>query len=151
VIFNNINNYIDGYMSTSLTDWLAKVGYSFETSQKSGIGDADLSGFYEYRWNDEFILEASLGLKFPLGSNNEFSKGAYHAKLGNGGHWEVLIGAMGAWQPDNWVNLKLDSTVAFVLSSQEKRSAVFENSTVKTSDRKLQQMLTGSTGSPLLI
>jgi hypothetical protein len=51
--------------------------------------------------------------------------------LGNGEHWELKIGAMLAWQPFKFMNMKFDSYFAWALEAVEKRCAVFTGSGIK--------------------
>ncbi|MBD3273063.1 hypothetical protein GF385_01805 [Candidatus Dependentiae bacterium] len=112
-------------------EWLYDKGFEFETQRRTGIGDIDLDFFYEHRFNEEWITEIMIGLRFPTGSDDDYSGNPYKAHLGNGEHWEIKLGGLAAWQPIDWMNLKLDTYVSFVLEATEQRCAVFEGSSIK--------------------
>lgn len=125
-----IENQVNMYKQDPY-EWLLDKGYEFETQRRTGLGDIDLDVFYEYRFSDQFLAQGFLGVRLPTGGNDDFSGNPYQVHLGNGQHWEIKLGAMGAWQPIDWINLKLDSYLSFVLEATEQRCAVFQGSTVK--------------------
>jgi hypothetical protein len=72
-----------------------------------------------------------VGVRFPTGSDDDFSGNPYKVHLGNGEHWELKVGGMVAWEPLHWFNVKLDTYFSWVLEGVEKRCAVFEGSKIK--------------------
>ncbi|MCG2756012.1 hypothetical protein L6269_00775, partial [Candidatus Dependentiae bacterium] len=113
-------------------EWLLNKGdYEFETQTRTGLGDIDLDLFYEHIFSDEWIAELMVGVRFPTGSGDDYTENPYKAHLGNGEHFEIKLGGMGAWKPLDWMNLKLDTYVSFVLEGNEKRCAAFEGAQIK--------------------
>jgi len=113
-------------------EWLLNKGaYELETRRLSGFGDIDLDIFYEHTFSDAWIAEIMFGVRMPTGSDDDFSGNPYKVHLGNGEHWELKVGAMLAWQPCKFCNMKLDTYFAWALESVEKRSAVFTGSKIK--------------------
>ena len=135
-IKDGIQNAVNQYKEDPY-EWLLARGFEFETQRRTGLGDIDLDVFYEHKFSDEWIGEFMLGLRLPTGSNDDFTGNAYNVHLGNGEHWEVKLGAMAAWQPIDWMNLKLDTYVSFVLEGTEQRCAVFKGSSIKNIGPKI--------------
>ncbi len=129
-IKDGIENAVNQY-SEDPYEWLRGKGFEFETQRRTGLGDIDLDFFYEHNFLNEWITELMIGLRLPTGSNDDYSGNAYNAHLGNGEHFEIKIGGMAAWQPIDWMNLKLDTYVSFALEATEQRCAVFEGSSIK--------------------
>jgi hypothetical protein len=79
------------------------------------------------------LAELVLGVRFPTGTTKNSCNNPYRAiaKLGNGEHFEVKLGANFAWDACKWFSLKLDLSYNFVLEGKEQRAAVFAGSTVK--------------------
>ncbi|MCK4650861.1 hypothetical protein KAT08_01675 [Candidatus Babeliales bacterium] len=131
----NIADGVDNVIAQYLDDpyqWLLTQGnYGLETDRRTGFGDIDLDIFYEHMFSDEWVFEGMLGVRFPTGSDDDYTLNPFKAHLGNGEHFEIKIGLMAAWQPISWMNVKLDSYFSFVLEATEKRCAVFEGSQIK--------------------
>jgi hypothetical protein len=106
-------------------------GFDLDTQKLSSIGDLDLDFFYEHTFNDSWIGELFVGVRFPTGGDKDVSKTPYRPQTGNGEHWEIKLGAMIAWQPLNWMNAKLDAYYSFVLENTEHRMAAFKGATIK--------------------
>ncbi len=111
--------------------WFSRRDFSFETDRRTGFGDIDLDLFYEHTFSDEWVAEAMIGLKFPTGTNDDYYGNPYRVHLGNGEHWEIKLGAMGAWMPLDWMNVRLDGRFSFVLESSEQRCAGFKGAQIK--------------------
>lgn len=130
-IFNAIDFYSRAH-STCIFDFMAGNNFVFETKDRSGMGDFDADIFYEHTFSKAVMGEVSVGMKVPTDSSKDHGiYNPYKPRLGNGGHWEVKVGAMLAWQPSSWMNAKLDSYFSAVLQATEKRVATFAGSTIK--------------------
>jgi hypothetical protein len=113
-------------------EWmLNNHNFEFATHRKAGLGDIDLDLFYEYMLNHDAFCEIMVGVRFPTGTNDDYTGNPYRVHLGNGEHWEVKVGGMLAWQPLKWMNVKLDSYYSFVIEATEKRCATFTGSKIK--------------------
>ena len=111
--------------------WFSRRDFTFETDRRTGFGDIDLDLFYEHTFSDEWVAEAMIGLKLPTGTNDDYFGNPYRVHLGNGEHWEIKLGAMGAWMPLDWMNVRLDGRFSFVLESSEQRCAGFKGAQIK--------------------
>ncbi len=113
--------------------FLANEGFLFDDYKRSGLGDIDLDVFYEHTFNKQMLAELVLGVRFPTGASKNSCNNPYRAiaKLGNGEHFEIKLGANFAWDACKWFSVKLDASYNFVLENKEKRAAVFAGSTVK--------------------
>ncbi|MBS1988212.1 hypothetical protein JST56_04425 [Candidatus Dependentiae bacterium] len=113
--------------------FLVEQGFVFDSYKRSGLGDIDLDVFYEHAFNKHMLAELVLGVRFPTGTTKNSCNNPYRAiaKLGNGEHFEVKLGANFAWDACKWFSLKLDLSYNFVLEGKEQRAAVFAGSTVK--------------------
>lgn len=113
--------------------FLANNGFLFDDYKRSGLGDIDLDVFYEHAFNKHMLAELVLGVRFPTGTTKNSCNNPYRAiaKLGNGEHFEVKLGANFAWDACKWFSIKLDASYNFVLEGKEQRAAVFAGSTVK--------------------
>lgn len=114
-------------------NYLANNGFVFDSYKKSGLGDIDVDLFYEHMFSKCMIAELFLGVRFPSGTTKNSCNNPYRAiaKLGNGEHFEIKLGANFAWDACKWFSLKLDAYYSFVLESKEQRAAVFAGSTAK--------------------
>lgn len=137
VIKDSIDNALKQYKQDPY-EWLYERGYVFETESRTGVGDIDIDFFYEHMFSDKFLVEPFIGLRLPTGSGDNFSGNPYNVHLGNGEHFEIKLGVTGVNQLADWINVKLDSYVSFVLQGTEDRSAVFEGSTVKNIGPKVK-------------
>lgn len=129
-LWDAIDRVLKNY-NENIYEWLTDRGFEFTTHHRCGIGDIDLDLFYEHQFSDEAVFEAMVGVRFPTGINDNYCCNPYRAQTGNGEHWEIKLGGMLAWQPVDWMNLKLDGRYAFVLSHDEKRMAAFKGACVK--------------------
>lgn len=111
--------------------FISEQGYDLDTQKLSSIGDIDLDLFYEHTFNDSWIGELFVGVRFPTGGDKDCYGTPYRPQTGNGEHWEVKLGAMLAWQPLNWMNAKLDAYYSFALEATEHRMAAFKGATIK--------------------
>lgn len=113
--------------------FLANNGFLFDDYKRSGLGDIDLDVFYEHAFNKHMLAELVLGVRFPTGTTKNSCNNPYRAiaKLGNGEHFEIKLGANFAWDACKWFSIKLDASYNFVLEGKEQRAAVFAGSTVK--------------------
>ncbi|MBU1008022.1 hypothetical protein KKA53_03015 [Candidatus Dependentiae bacterium] len=121
-----LNNYND-----NVFEWLDDRGFEFATHRRCGIGDVDLDLFYEHQFNDDAAGEVMIGVRFPTGASDNYCCNPYRAQMGNGEHWEIKLGGMIAWQPIDWLNVKVDGRYSFVLSDDERRMAAFKGACVK--------------------
>jgi hypothetical protein len=115
----------------NMYEWLENNDFLIQTERRCGLGDIDLDLFYEHKFSDEFIGEAMVGVRFPTGPSDNYAGSVYRPHLGNGEHFEIKLGLMGAWQPVDWMNIKLDGRFAFVLEATEKRAAAFTGALIK--------------------
>lgn len=113
--------------------FLSENGFIFDSYKRSGLGDIDLDVFYEHAFNKHMLAELVLGVRFPTGTTKNSCNNPYRAiaKLGNGEHFEIKLGANFAWDACKWFSIKLDASYNFVLEGKEQRAAVFAGSTVK--------------------
>ena len=111
--------------------WLYNRGVDFKTERRTGLGDIDLDLFYEHRFTDEVLMEVMLGIRLPTGGSSHTAGNPYRPRLGNGSHAEVKLGAMVAYQPLAWMNMKLDMYYSFVIEGMEHRPAAFEGAQVR--------------------
>ncbi len=127
---NAIEQQLQIYQSDVLCD-LAQQGFVFQTYRSTGLGDLDVDLFYEHTFNENWRSEVWLGVRFPTGGSNRFCGNPYRLETGNGGHFELKLGANVGWQtPVNWLALKADLSYAVVLSATEQRAAAFQGATV---------------------
>lgn len=129
-LFNKINDAIDHYRD-NVYEWLWDNNFMFATDQRTGLGDIDLDIFYEHTFSDKWIMEGMIGLRFPTGSNDDYTGNPYRVHLGNGEHFEIKLGGLVAWQPCEWMNAKIDLGLSFALEATEKRCATFNGATIK--------------------
>jgi hypothetical protein len=131
-----LNEFIRSLLSgNSFTDpycWLKEnCGIVLQSNERIGLGDIDVDGFYEHTFNDQWRGELMLGVRFPTSTHNKQCKNPFAVSLGNGGHFELKLGAMGVWMPLSWMNIKLDLLYSFVLQKREKIPASFQGSCIK--------------------
>lgn len=129
-------DFIDSLLKrhdNNIFNWLTRnTDYMFKTNQRAGLGNMDIDFFYEHTFNDDWRVEASLGVRLPTdGDNDGFGNNPYSARLGNDNHVEIKLAFMAAWAALDWLNLKTDLSYNFVLESTESIAAVFKGSTVK--------------------
>ncbi|MFH1644231.1 MAG: hypothetical protein ABIA74_03585, partial [bacterium] len=117
--------------------WFAKRDFYFEPDRRQGFGDIDLDLFYEHTFSDEWIAEVMLGVRFPTGPSDDYTGNPFKAHAGNGEHWEIKLGAMAAWMPLDWMNVKLDGYFSFVLEATEQRCAGFKGAEIKNIGPKI--------------
>jgi hypothetical protein len=115
----------------NMYEWLADRGYVLEDSRVAGLGDIDVDLFYEHRLEDDLVFEIMGGVRIPTGGHDKYTGNPYRPSLGNGEHFEVRAGGMVAWQPLNWLSLKLDAHYSLVLEATEQRSAAFSDAQIK--------------------
>ena len=127
-----LSQYVERFNS-SLNEyaWLYERGVDFKTERRTGLGDIDLDLFYEHRFTDEVLMEVMLGIRLPTGGSSHTAGNPYRPRLGNGSHAEVKLGAMVAYQPLAWMNMKLDMYYSFVIEGMEHRPAAFEGAQVR--------------------
>lgn len=113
--------------------FMAEEGFLFDNYKRSGLGDIDLDVFYEHFFNKHMFAELLLGVRFPTGAHKSSCNNPYRgiAKLGNGEHFEIKLGASFAWDACKWFSMKLDAYYSFVLEAKERRAASFVGSTIK--------------------
>lgn len=129
-IADNIESLIRKYSENPLI-FFAKHGYELETQERTGLGDIDLDLFYEHTFNKDWRGELFVGVRFPTGGGDNQYGNPYKVMLGNGGHWEVKLGGLLAWQPIKWMNMKIDALWSFVLENKEHRMAAFKCAQIK--------------------
>ena len=117
--------------NANMYEWLETNGFLMQTEKRCGFGDIDLDLFFEHKFSEEFVGEAMVGVRFPTGVSDNYCGSVYRPHLGNGEHFEIKLGLMGAWQPLDWMNIKLDGRFAFVIEATEKRPAAFKGALVK--------------------
>lgn len=110
---------------------LARQGYQMQTNKRRQLGDIDVDLFYEHTFNKEWIGEVFVGTRIPTGSTKNQFGNPYNVMSGNGEHWEVKLGAMIAYQPAKWINMKLDAYYSFVIEATEHRMAAFQGAQIK--------------------
>lgn len=123
-IARNIENLMRIYKENPY-QFLNRKDYDFDTQIRSGLGDIPVELFYEHTFNKEWMGELMVGVKFPTGGDKDQYANPYKAILGNGEHFELLVGGLVAWQPIKWMNIKVDGRVSFVLEDTENRMAAF--------------------------
>jgi hypothetical protein len=111
--------------------WLRDHGVEFNSERRTGLGDIDLDLFYEHRFFDQLIGEVMIGLRLPTGGSSKYHASPYHPHLGNGSHVELRLGALLAYQPLDWMNMKLDMYYSFALENTEHRPAAFKGAQVR--------------------
>lgn len=131
-----LNAFIQNLLGSNyLTDpycWLKdSCGIALQSNKRIGVGDIDVDGFYEHTFNDQWRGELMLGVRFPTSTQNKQCQNPFAVSLGNGGHFELKLGAMGVWMPLSWMNIKLDLMYSFVLQKREKLPAAFKGSSIK--------------------
>lgn len=128
-----LKGLIERYGQDSAEQWLYQNGYQFLTTQRMGLGDADIDLFYEHDFNADWRGQAVLGLRLPTGGDNNYANNAYETRclLGNGNHFEIKLGANIGWAtPLDWLNLRADASYSFALKGKEKRAAAFKGATI---------------------
>ena len=128
--FGAIEDAIQSY-NENIYEWLSDRGFVLEDSRVAGLGDVDLDFFYEHVLKDDVIFEVMLGCRLPTGGGDKYAGNAYRPRLGNGEHWELKLGAMVAWQPITWLNVKVDGYYSFVLEGREQLPAAFKGAKIK--------------------
>lgn len=112
-------------------EWLADRGMIFETKRRMGLGDIDVDFGYEHLFSNELVAEVAAGLRVPTAGKNKYRGNPYYPVLGNGGHVELKLEGMLAWQPLDWMNIKADVSYAWALKAREQLAASFTGATVK--------------------
>jgi len=131
-MWNAVDWVLQNYQDENVFEWLETHGnFQFATANKCGMGDIDLDLFYEHQFNDEATGEVMVGVRFPTGASDNYCCNPYRPHAGNGEHWEIKLGGMVAWQPLDWMNIKIDGRYVFVLRDEEKRMAAFKGACIK--------------------
>lgn len=128
-----LDGKIARYGTDSSEEWLNKNGYQFLTTQRMGLGDADIDLFYEHDFTVDWRGQAVLGLRLPTGGDNKYANNPYETRclLGNGNHFEIKLGANLGWAtPLDWLNVHADMNYSFALKGKEKRAAAFAGATI---------------------
>ena len=111
--------------------------YVFMTDQRAGLGDIDLDLFYEHTFSEDWVGELMVGLRLPTGGSSSYVGNPYRASLGNGNHWELKLGGLMAWQPIDWMNIKLNLLGSWVIEGTEERCATFKGANIKNMGPKV--------------
>lgn len=119
------------FLQENAYGWLNDRGVAFNSERRTGLGDIDIDLFYEHRFFDELVAELMIGLRLPTGGSSKYNASPYHPRLGNGSHLELRLGALLAYQPLEWMNMKLDMYYSFALENTEHRPAAFKGAQVK--------------------
>lgn len=131
---NNIDDLLLHY-TFEVTDWLQERGFQMMSNEDTSFGDITADLFYEHTFNDNWRGELCFGVKFPSGNGGSNygvpMHNAYRVQTGNGSHWELKLGAWGAWQAIDWMNIKLDVEANFALEKTEHRCAAYKGAHVK--------------------
>lgn len=112
-------------------EWLADRGMIFESKRRMGLGDIDVDLGYEHLFSNELVAEVAAGLRVPTAGKNKYRGNPYYPVLGNGGHVELKLEGMLAWQPLDWMNIKADVSYGWALKAREQLAASFTGATVK--------------------
>lgn len=129
-IWTTLDYALESY-NANMFEWLEDNEYFLESATRAGMGDIDVDLFYEHKLTKELNGELMLGVRLPTGAGDSYYRNPYLPHLGNGGHYEIKLGGMLAWQPLSWMNIKLDGRFAFVLESTEHRCAAFKCAKIK--------------------
>lgn len=131
VIAHQIENLLQLYRENPLL-FFERNGISFDGRRRTGLGDIDLDLFYEHTFGCDLVGELFVGVRFPTGCCSHIMNGSpYEPTLGNGGHWEVKLGGLLAYQAFRLMNIKLDAYYSFVLENTEHVPAAFKGATIK--------------------
>lgn len=117
-------------LNENVYSWLHDHGVDFNSERRTGLGDIDLDLFYEHRFCKEVIMEAMFGIRIPTSTSDNYVGNPYRPNLGNGNHVELKLGLMVAYQPADWINMKLDMYYSFALENTEHRPAAFKGAQI---------------------
>lgn len=126
-----ILNDLTGRVTENVYQWFHARGYDFEGGPRQGLGDIEIEAFYQQDFVPEMTGEALVGVRIPIDCDRQFYASPYKARLGNGGHWEVLAGGGIGWTMKKLINLKFHGQYSFVLPEIEEVCATFKGSTIK--------------------
>jgi hypothetical protein len=118
------------FLTENAYAWLHDHGVDFNSERRTGLGDIDIDFFYEHRFCKEVIMEAMFGIRIPTSTSDNYVGNPYRPNLGNGNHVELKLGAMVAYQPADWINMKLDMYYSFALENTEHRPAAFKGAQI---------------------
>ncbi len=116
---------------TSVINFLAKRGVSFDTQHIEGLGDFNTEIFIGYDYSDCVWFENHLGIVFPSGKKIFDPRKLLAVPLGNNGHFEVRLGTEVGIEAFEWLKIRADSMYSFVLKRRETIPAPFRGATVQ--------------------
>ena len=122
--------------NSSAYEWLYDRGYTLESSKQMGLGDIELSVYYDHMINDRATAGVELQAKLPTAygsqyNDNRFAQNPFRAHLGNGGHFEIGAGAHLDCEAFSWLSWRVDGVYLFALDSTEWRCATPAGSLIK--------------------
>jgi hypothetical protein len=125
-----INN-IARKINTSSTGFFAEHGVNFNTQHVVGLGDLDTQLYANYEFC-RGLVEGTFGLRFPTGVKAQDPGNLLSIfSTGNNRHFELSLGFMGTWEPNNWFIFKGDAYYAHAFKHDERVGAPFAGATVK--------------------
>lgn len=131
VIGNQITTIVRKIGQLSAIDFFADHGVNFNTQHVVGLGDLDAQLYANYEFC-RALIEGTFGVRFPTGVKAK-DPGNLLAifSTGNNRHFELSLGFMGTWEPNNWFIFKGDAYYAHAFKNDEHVGAPFAGATVK--------------------
>jgi len=115
----------------SATGFFADHGLNFNTQHVVGLGDLDTQFYLNYELC-RGLVEGTVGVRWPTGVEAKDPGNALSIfSTGNNRHFELSLGLMGTWEPNNWFIFKGDAYYAHAFKHNERVAAPFAGATVK--------------------
>lgn len=124
---------LSNQVTQNLSNWLAVRGQNFQSFIVDDFGDTRVDATVDYQVNERVLIGAFGGVSIPTAQKTHYAKptNPYRIQAGNGGHFEVSVGGMLAFQTERIFDLKMDGRFSWVLNRKEERSACFQNALIK--------------------
>jgi len=134
-ISTDIGDFVTSFNSNTY-EWLYDRGYMFESTRQVGLGDTDLSFFYEQVFGDRLTGGVAAVLRVPTacGSGDDehsYAGNPYKSHLGNGRHVEIGGSLYGDVEMRSWLALHFDGCYRFAIARTEKICATPKGSLIK--------------------
>ena len=97
-----------------------------------GVGDLDFEMYGGYGAEDNaWFTNLIAGVRFPTGRDQKDARRLYRQPTGNGGHYEVKVGAESGFKPLDWFGFMFDVNYHHVFDNNVEKAAPFKGATVR--------------------